>query len=184
VLKEHARRQFADMTRTAPMRIIQQMDEASAAIAAAVEEQGAATHEITRNIQSAHSRTAEVSHSIGLVSKDAKEPVSMRLLVPWQALQAALAPDDLFAGEVVARVLDELSQDAAHDVAPLAVQHRLIEVANVLDEHLVIGVDHVVAGERSRAPFQAGTAALQAHQKAIRHRAHRFRLGCKTSGCR
>src|SRR5581483_10710301 len=31
--------------------IIQEMDEASAAIAAAVEEQGAATNEITRNIQ-------------------------------------------------------------------------------------------------------------------------------------
>ena len=42
---------------------IHQLDEVSGAIAAAVEQQGAATQEITRNIQEAHSGTAEVARN-------------------------------------------------------------------------------------------------------------------------
>jgi methyl-accepting chemotaxis protein len=52
---------------------IQQLDEVSGAIASAVEEQGAATQEITRNIQEAHTGTAEVARNIVGVSNGAKE---------------------------------------------------------------------------------------------------------------
>jgi len=43
---------------------IQEMDEVSGTIAAAVEEQGAATQEITRNIQQAHTGTATVAQAM------------------------------------------------------------------------------------------------------------------------
>ncbi len=56
---------------------IQKLDEASTAIASAVEEQGAATQEITRNIQSATSRTGEVSRNVVGVSNGAKETSAM-----------------------------------------------------------------------------------------------------------
>ena len=52
---------------------IQQMDEVAGAIAGAVERQGVVTGEITTNIRDAHSGTAMVAHSIGAVSKDAKD---------------------------------------------------------------------------------------------------------------
>jgi methyl-accepting chemotaxis protein len=52
---------------------IQQMDEVAGAIAGAVERQGVVTGEITTNIREAHSGTAMVAHSIGGVSKDAKD---------------------------------------------------------------------------------------------------------------
>ena len=49
------------------------MNEASAAIASAVEEQGAATQEITRNVQEAASGTREVSTNIVGVTQAAGE---------------------------------------------------------------------------------------------------------------
>ena len=52
---------------------IGKMNEISAAIAAAVEEQGAATQEIARNIQQASAGTNEVSSNIGGVTKAAGE---------------------------------------------------------------------------------------------------------------
>ncbi|WP_119308167.1 methyl-accepting chemotaxis protein [Cohaesibacter haloalkalitolerans] len=47
---------------------INQMNQISAAVAAAVEEQAAATHEIARNVQQAASGTSEVTSAIGLVT--------------------------------------------------------------------------------------------------------------------
>jgi hemerythrin-like metal-binding protein len=51
---------------------IQEIDQVSGAIAAAVEQQGAATQEITRNIQKAHTGTAEVAENVKGVSKGAE----------------------------------------------------------------------------------------------------------------
>nr|WP_319388423.1 HAMP domain-containing methyl-accepting chemotaxis protein [uncultured Cohaesibacter sp.] len=47
---------------------INQMNQISAAVAAAVEEQAAATHEIARNVQQAATGTSEVTSAIGLVT--------------------------------------------------------------------------------------------------------------------
>ena len=51
--------------------VIEQMSEIATAIAAAVEQQGAATREIARNVQEAARGTGEVSSSIGTVSEAA-----------------------------------------------------------------------------------------------------------------
>ena len=50
-------------------RTISQMDDVASAIAAAVEEQGATTSEIARNVQLAANRTAEVSQTVGGVAQ-------------------------------------------------------------------------------------------------------------------
>ncbi|HXP97019.1 MAG TPA: cache domain-containing protein [Telmatospirillum sp.] len=52
---------------------IAEMDEVSGAIAAAVEIQGAATQEITRNIQDAHAGTAEVARNVVGVARGAQD---------------------------------------------------------------------------------------------------------------
>ena len=52
---------------------ISSLNEISTAIASAVEEQGAATREIARNVQEASTGTTEVSSNIGHVSQTAKE---------------------------------------------------------------------------------------------------------------
>ncbi len=54
-------------------KIIRQLDETSASIAAAMEEQGATTQEISRNVQEAASGTNEVTNNINGVSQAAQE---------------------------------------------------------------------------------------------------------------
>jgi|GEM_PF-1302771 len=61
---------ISDITST-----IHKIDEVSSAIASAVEEQGSATQEITRNIHSANSRTAEVARNIVDISNGTKESI-------------------------------------------------------------------------------------------------------------
>jgi methyl-accepting chemotaxis protein len=59
---------IADITAT-----IKSLNDISTAIAAAVEEQGAATHEISRNVQRAAQGTGEVSETIGAINQSAGE---------------------------------------------------------------------------------------------------------------
>ena len=65
--------------------MIGQVSEIAAAIAAAVEEQIAATQEITRNVQQAARGTRDVTQNIGLV----KEAVSLSGTAATQVLDAA-----------------------------------------------------------------------------------------------
>jgi methyl-accepting chemotaxis protein len=55
---------------------IQKMDEVSGVIAAAVEEQGSATQEITRNIQQANTGASEVAQNILQVSEGAQQSIT------------------------------------------------------------------------------------------------------------
>ena len=69
---------------------IDRMSEIAGAIAAAVEEQGAATQEIARNVQNAASGTTEVANNIGAVNKGAGETgsASAQVLASAQSLSA------------------------------------------------------------------------------------------------
>ena len=53
--------------------VIGEMSEISSTIAAAVEEQGAATQEIARNVEQASAGTADVTTNIALVTQSANE---------------------------------------------------------------------------------------------------------------
>lgn len=67
---------------------IDRMSEIAAAIAAAVEEQGAATQEIARNVQKAAQGTSQVAQSVGDVNKGASETgsASSQVLASAQSL--------------------------------------------------------------------------------------------------
>ncbi len=91
-----------DITRT-----IQSMDELSSAIAAAVEEQGAATGEIARSVEQAAGGTEAVGHSMAAVSQAAEE--------------TKLTAEQLYGS---AEALKDVSRQLAEQVASVIVDMR------------------------------------------------------------
>ncbi|MDN5000810.1 methyl-accepting chemotaxis protein [Bradyrhizobium sp. GCM10027634] len=85
---------------------IQRVNEIAAAIAAAVEEQGAATREIARNVQQASQGTNEVSRHISGVSQAAGET-------------GAAAGEVLDSAQMLARLSDDLKRDVDRFVGDL-----------------------------------------------------------------
>ncbi|MGY4499326.1 methyl-accepting chemotaxis protein [Bradyrhizobium sp. GM24.11] len=85
---------------------IQRVNEIAAAIAAAVEEQGAATREIARNVQQASQGTNEVSRHISGVSQAAGQA-------------GAAAGEVLDSAKMLARLSDDLKRDVDRFVGDL-----------------------------------------------------------------
>jgi methyl-accepting chemotaxis protein len=85
---------------------IQRVNEIAAAIAAAVEQQGAATREIARNVQQASQGTSEVSRHISGVSQAAGET-------------GAAAGEVLDSAKMLARLSDDLKRDVDRFVGNL-----------------------------------------------------------------
>jgi methyl-accepting chemotaxis protein len=85
---------------------IQRVNEIAAAIAAAVEEQGAATREIARNVQQASQGTTEVSRHISGVSQAAGET-------------GAAAGEVLDSAKTLTRLSDDLRRDVDRFVGDL-----------------------------------------------------------------
>jgi methyl-accepting chemotaxis protein len=85
---------------------IQRVNEIAAAIAAAVEQQGAATREIARNVQQASQGTSEVSRNIAGVSQAAGET-------------GAAAGEVLDSAKMLARLSDDLKRDVDRFVGDL-----------------------------------------------------------------
>ncbi|KJC43617.1 chemotaxis protein [Bradyrhizobium sp. LTSP849] len=85
---------------------IQRVNEIAAAIAAAVEEQGAATREIARNVQQASQGTNEVSRHISGVSQAAGQT-------------GAAAGEVLDSAQMLARLSDDLKRDVDRFVGDL-----------------------------------------------------------------
>ena len=85
---------------------IQRVNEIAAAIAAAVEEQGAATREIARNVQQASQGTNEVSRHISGVSQAAGQT-------------GAAAGEVLDSAKMLARLSDDLKRDVDRFVGDL-----------------------------------------------------------------
>ena len=85
---------------------IQRVNEIAAAIAAAVEQQGAATREIARNVQQASQGTNEVSRHISGVSQAAGQT-------------GAAAGEVLDSAKMLARLSDDLKRDVDRFVGDL-----------------------------------------------------------------
>jgi methyl-accepting chemotaxis protein len=79
--------------------IIHRISEISSVIAAAVEEQGAATQEIARNVQEAAKGTTEVSSSVEAVSKAANDTAAASAQVLSASTQVA-SQGELLRSEV------------------------------------------------------------------------------------
>ena len=99
--------------------IIHRIDEAASAIAAAVEEQVAATHEISANAIAAVDRTRHVSQDIRGVTAVSDRNGKLSVDVNSLAKTAAARLDDLSVR--LGKILDEISASAANRQGPLPV---------------------------------------------------------------
>ncbi|WP_415749020.1 methyl-accepting chemotaxis protein [Thalassospira lucentensis] len=95
-------------------RIIENLNEIATTISAAVEEQGAATDEITRNVRGAADRTRSVSSSITEVSAETSKTGELSSQVLSTAQEASQKVENLRSR--INTILDDLRQQA-HDRA-------------------------------------------------------------------
>ncbi len=133
---------------------IRQMDEVSGAIAAAVEEQGAATQEITRNIREAHVSTAEVAQNASGVSDGAKQSGKAAQEVftaagdlGRQAESMRAVADDFLIGLQTGGASLEWGPSwlSGHPVVD-ADHQMLVQYVNELNSAMRAGADRSVAG--------------------------------------